>query len=161
MLVTGTVVTGAGPHSGGGDEDNVTRFDFEIPEVARVHGTTVMLFLALVLVTLWLIRRDRAPGERADRLTVLLVVLVAQAGVGYAQYFSDIPPLLVGIHIAGATAVWSATLVLRARACFERTRPVRAPEPAGRQSPPRPRHAERRRARGRRRSSSTGRGTSR
>ena len=45
-----------------------------------------------------------------QRLTLLLVVLVAQAGVGYAQYLNDIPPLLVGIHIAGATAVWTATV---------------------------------------------------
>src|SRR3954469_17366238 len=68
VLVTGTVVTGAGPHSGGGNEDDVTRFDFAIPEVARVHGTTVMLFLGLVLVTLWLIRRDRAPASVQTRL---------------------------------------------------------------------------------------------
>jgi cytochrome c oxidase assembly protein subunit 15 len=45
-------------------------------------------------------------------VTVLLVVLLAQAGVGYVQYFSDVPPLLVGIHIAGATAVFTATLCL-------------------------------------------------
>ena len=120
VLVTGTVVTGAGPHSGGGDKDHVTRFDLRIPEVARVHGTTVMVFLGLVLITLWLVRKDRAPASVQTRLTVLLVVLVAQAGVGYAQYFNDIPALLVGIHIAGATAVWSATLVL-ALGCFERT----------------------------------------
>jgi cytochrome c oxidase assembly protein subunit 15 len=46
----------------------------------------------------------------ANRLGVLLVVLVAQAGVGYAQYFNDIPALLVGIHVAGATALWAATV---------------------------------------------------
>ena len=96
VLVTGTVVTGAGPHSGGGQHDNVARLDIKVERSARVHGTLVMLFLALVLVTLWLIRRDRAPQRVQTRLTVLLVVLVAQAGVGYAQYFSDIPPLLVG-----------------------------------------------------------------
>ena len=65
---------------------------------------------------------------------MLLVVLVAQAGVGYAQYFSDIPPLLVGIHIAGAAAVWSATLVF-ALGCFERFAPVVAGDPPDEQSP--------------------------
>jgi len=120
VLVTGTVVTGAGPHSGGGGKDHVTRFDLRIPDVARVHGTTVMVFLGLALVTFWLIRRDRAPASVQNRLGVLLVVLVAQAGVGYTQYFTDIPPLLVGIHIAGATAVWSATIVF-VLGCFERT----------------------------------------
>lgn len=123
VLVTGTVVTGAGPHSGGGQHDNVARLDIKVESAARVHGTLVMLFLALVLVTLWLIRRDRAPKSVQTRLTVLLVVLVAQAGIGYAQYFSNVPPLLVGFHIAGAAAVWSATLVF-ALGCFQRTAPA-------------------------------------
>ena len=26
--------------------------------------------------------------------------------MGYVQYFSDVPPLLVGIHVAGATTFW-------------------------------------------------------
>jgi cytochrome c oxidase assembly protein subunit 15 len=134
VLVTGTVVTGAGPHSGGGQHDNVARLDIKVESAARVHGTLVMLFLALVLATLWLVRRDRAPASVQTRLTVLLVVLVAQAGVGYAQYFSDIPPLLVGIHIAGAAAVWSATLVF-ALGCFARTAPAIAGDPPGEQSP--------------------------
>jgi cytochrome c oxidase assembly protein subunit 15 len=134
VLVTGTAVTGAGPHSGGGQHDNVARLDIKVESAARVHGTLVMLFLALVLATLWLVRRDRAPASVQTRLTVLLVVLVAQAGVGYAQYFSDIPPLLVGIHIAGAAAVWSATLVF-ALGCFERTAPAIAGDPPGTQSP--------------------------
>jgi cytochrome c oxidase assembly protein subunit 15 len=133
VLVTGTVVTGAGPHSGGGRRDDVSRFDLRITEVARVHGTTVMVFLGLVLVTLWAVHRDRASRSVQHRLTVLLVVLVAQAGVGYAQYFSDIPPLLVGIHIAGATAVWAATVVF-VLGCSERV-PARAPEPAGASAP--------------------------
>jgi len=37
-------------------------------------------------------------------------VLLAQAGVGYAQYFNDIPAMLVAIHIAGATSVWAAVV---------------------------------------------------
>jgi heme a synthase len=132
VLITGTVVTGAGPHSGGGKKDDVSRLDLRIPDVARVHGTMVMIFLGAVLVMVWLLRKDRAPHNVQQRVTVLLVVLVAQAGVGYAQYFDNIPALLVGIHIAGATAVWSATVVLYL-GCFERTATVAAtpnpPEP--------------------------------
>jgi len=119
VLAAGTVVTGAGPHSGGGQHDNVARLDIRVETAARVHGTLAVLFVALVLLTFYFVRRDRSPVAVQQRLTVLLVVLVAQAGVGYAQYLSDIPPLLVGIHIAGAAAVWSATLVF-ALGCFER-----------------------------------------
>jgi heme a synthase len=41
---------------------------------------------------------------------VLLLVTVAQAGIGYAQYLSGIPALLVGFHLAGATTVWAAVI---------------------------------------------------
>jgi cytochrome c oxidase assembly protein subunit 15 len=119
VLITGTVVTGAGPHSGGGKKDDVSRLDLRIPEVARVHGTMVMIFLAAVLVMVWMLRRDRAPRNVQQRATLLLIVLVAQAAVGYIQYFNDIPAVLVGVHIAGATAVWSAVVALYL-GCFER-----------------------------------------
>ena len=121
VLVTGTVVTGAGPHSGGGETDEVSRLDIAIPDAARVHGATVMIFLGVVLLTVFLAWRSGAPERVRHRLTALLVVLVAQAGVGYTQYFTDIPPLLVGIHIAGATLVWTAT-VWCYLGCFERRR---------------------------------------
>ncbi len=84
-----------------------------------MHGTMVMIFLAAVLVMVWLLRRDRAPRNVQQRATLLLVVLLAQAAVGYVQYFNDIPAVLVGVHIAGATAVWSAVVALYL-GCFER-----------------------------------------
>ena len=34
-----------------------------------------------------------------------MVVMVAQAGVGYTQYFTHLPALLVEVHILGATAL--------------------------------------------------------
>lgn len=110
VVVTGTVVTNTGPHAG---DRRAHRFDLYLPSVARVHGSSVMVFLGLVLLTLWLATRDGVVSPRmARRLTALLAVLVAQAGVGYWQYFTGVPPLLVGVHIAGATAVWSATLAV-------------------------------------------------
>jgi heme a synthase len=112
VVVTGTVVTGAGPHSGDvpGTSQRATRLELHIPDVARVHGTAAMVLLALVLVTLGVVYTTRAPNAVVRRLGVLLAVLVAQAGVGYAQYFNGIPALLVGIHVAGATALWAATV---------------------------------------------------
>ena len=37
---------------------------------------------------------------------------MAQAGLGYTQYFNGVPPVLVGFHVAGATAVFSATIAV-------------------------------------------------
>jgi len=107
VIAAGTIVTGAGPH--GGDE-HVRRLGFAITDVARVHGITVMLFLAGVLLTLWLISRTGAAASVRHDATVLLGVLCAQATVGYIQYFSGVPIVLVAVHIIGAVSVWVTTL---------------------------------------------------
>ena len=109
VLVTGTVVTATGPH--GGDED-ARRFDFHLPDVARIHGASVIAFLVVVAVTFWLLRRTGAPVAVHQRLGALLVVILIQAAIGYIQYFNDIPELLVGFHIAGATAMVSTLLTV-------------------------------------------------
>ncbi len=106
-VFTGTLVTGAGPHAG--DED-VRRFGFHIPTVARIHGVTVMVTITIALVLLWSVRRHQA--ERAAMtpvMTTWLFVAAMQAAVGYVQYFNGVPELLVGIHVAGATALMVAT----------------------------------------------------
>jgi heme a synthase len=127
VVVTGTVVTGSGPHSGDvpGTAQRATRLELHVPDVVRVHGTSAMVLLALVLLTFALVYRTRAPHAIVRRLTLLLAVLVAQAGIGYAQYFTDIPALLVGFHVAGATALWAAT-VWFALGMTERPRPAPA-----------------------------------
>jgi len=117
VLVTGTVVTGAGPHSGDAGSNaklKATRLDLAVPEVARIHGTSVMVFLGLTLVALWVASRLRGPVAKrlVQRIGILLVLIVAQAAIGYIQYFNGVPALLVGFHVAGATAVFSATLAV-------------------------------------------------
>jgi cytochrome c oxidase assembly protein subunit 15 len=107
VAIAGTVVTASGPHGG---DAHAKRFSFLIPQVAEIHGTTVVVFLALVLLTFWLLRRTRAPLEDQRRLGLVLIVACAQAAIGYIQYFNGIPALLVGFHIAGATAVFATVL---------------------------------------------------
>jgi cytochrome c oxidase assembly protein subunit 15 len=108
-IFTGTVVTGTGPHAG---DKRAARLNLVLTDVARLHGATVMAFLATVLLTLWLAYRRRAPATVRRSLNVLLLVLVAQAAVGYTQYFTGVPVILVAVHVAGATAVFAATAAL-------------------------------------------------
>ncbi len=103
----GTLVTGSGPH--GGDPD-VERLPFAVPDVARFHGVSVILFISVTLVTLWRLRQAGAPASLLRAGEVLVAVAAAQAGLGYAQYFTGVPVLLVGFHIAGATLVWAAAV---------------------------------------------------
>jgi cytochrome c oxidase assembly protein subunit 15 len=109
-LVTGTVVTGTGPHSGSHDGEPVRRWGFEITAVARVHGITVLMLLAVVVYVIW--RTWRTPDRRAlePPLTALIVVGLLQASIGYIQYLNDVPVALVGIHVFLACLVWLATV---------------------------------------------------
>jgi cytochrome c oxidase assembly protein subunit 15 len=107
VLFTGTVVTGTGPH--GGDED-VRRLGFSISDVARLHGIAVNVFIVTVLVVAWRLGRDNAPPRVRRNANVLLAVICSQATVGYVQYFSGVPEVLVAVHIVGAVSVWVATL---------------------------------------------------
>jgi cytochrome c oxidase assembly protein subunit 15 len=107
VIFLGTVVTSSGPH--GGDE-HAERLPFLLTDVARLHGIAVTLFLVVTLVTLWRLRQAGAPPELFGRGEILLAVLVAQGALGYLQYFTGVPAVLVGFHIAGAAAVWIAAL---------------------------------------------------
>jgi heme a synthase len=130
VVTTGTVVTATGPHAG---DDSAERFDLALPDVARVHGTAVIVLLALVLALLRVLWRDGAPNPVTDAARVLLVVLVAQAAGGYTQWFTGVPAVLVGVHVLGAVAVWVAVvrtaLTLRAAPApvAAAPRPVAAP----------------------------------
>jgi cytochrome c oxidase assembly protein subunit 15 len=110
-IVTGTIVTGAGPHAG---DETAQRLDVAIPTVARLHGVTVTVAIASAVVIAWLIRRDaRARAALQPAVQRWIVVGVAQAALGYVQYFTDVPALLVGFHVAGATLVmWVSTRLL-------------------------------------------------
>ena len=112
VIFSGTIVTGSGPYSGARGDQFVERLPFTVHNVARLHGTAMIAFLLATLALGWMLRpgsaevnSTAAPRARRD-LSTLLTVLVAQGALGYVQYFSDVPPLLVGIHVAGATTLW-------------------------------------------------------
>jgi len=109
VIVTGTAVTGSGPHAGNVD---AKRLPFTVHATARVHGAMLFGFLAAVVALAVLAHRERASAGVMASIRTLLFVLVLQAAVGYTQYFTGIPALLVGIHVLGATLVWVFTLRL-------------------------------------------------
>jgi len=110
-LVSGTFVTGAGPHAG---DEKAKRFDVAISSMARVHSITVLVTIAIAAALFWHLRTrhdDRAVLD--NPLTTWMVIAIAQAGLGYTQYFNGVPAVLVGIHVALATALWLVTIRLQ------------------------------------------------
>ncbi len=109
-IITGTWVTGAGPHAG---DASAPRLDVAIHTVARLHGVIVMTTLVLALAIAWRVRQVRSDGRHlATPLSTWIFIGALQAAIGYIQYLNDVPELLVGIHVAGATAVMFASTQL-------------------------------------------------
>ncbi len=107
VLVAGTATTGTGPHAGG---KGSKRIPLGLSDMTRIHAEIALVTAAFLLVVLWVLWRSNAPAAVQDRGRWLLVIMAAQGIVGYTQYFTHLPALLVGIHVFGATTVWGATL---------------------------------------------------
>ena len=112
-LAVGTVVTGSGPHSG---DPAAGRTGLDPAAVSQLHADLVFLLVG-VTVAFWLALK--ATGGPSRPMGVLLAVELAQGVVGFVQYWTDLPVLLVGLHLVGAclvliTAV-QAVLALRDR----------------------------------------------
>jgi cytochrome c oxidase assembly protein subunit 15 len=111
LVVSGTLATAAGPHSGGGKE-SVQRFARLEPTV-YAHAVVVGLFLCSFLVALGYLAagRERSPRLFHAALGVLALLLV-QMGIGELQWRTHLPWGVVLVHVALAAAVWAGTVAL-------------------------------------------------
>jgi cytochrome c oxidase assembly protein subunit 15 len=106
-LVAGTATTGAGPHAGG---KGAKRVPIGLSDMSRIHAETVLLTGVVLLAILWTLWKSDAPARVQESGRILLGAMVVQGVIGYTQYFTHLPAALVGIHVLGATIVWSTAL---------------------------------------------------
>ncbi len=114
VLYVGTIVTGSGPHAG--DEES-PRNGLDPLQFSQLHADLVFLLLGLTIGLLFVLAATGASATARKAATLLLVTELAQGTIGFVQYFTDLPILLVGFHMLGAALI-SATLtwaVLTAR----------------------------------------------
>ena len=101
VLLLGTVVTGSGPHSG--DADEPARFGFDPRTISWLHADAVMLFVGLV-VAVWVASRLTSESPLPGRAwAAVLGVTLAQGVVGYTQYLTGLPWVVVLVHMLLAT----------------------------------------------------------
>ena len=125
VLAVGTVVTGSGPHAG---DAHALRTGFDPGVVAQLHADLVMLLIGLSVALLLL-----GPATLRRSVAVLVGVELTQGVIGFVQYFTHLPVLLVALHMAGACAVWLAALgVLSATGAAPRSTPPAGSAPAAR-----------------------------
>jgi cytochrome c oxidase assembly protein subunit 15 len=117
LVVSGTLVTAAGPHSGGED---IRRFG-NIVEAVHIHigATAVFGVTFLALLALLVLERGRARAELA-LAAAILALLLGQMAVGEVQWREGLPWELVLAHVSLATAVWGFVVALAARVVLRR-----------------------------------------
>jgi heme a synthase len=99
VLALGTVVTGAGPHAGDAD---TPRNGLDTLETSQLHADSVFLLVGLTVGMVFLLAATRGRGPALKAALVLLGVELGQGAIGFVQYFTDLPEVLVGFHLLGA-----------------------------------------------------------
>lgn len=110
LVLTGTLVTGAGPHSG--DPDVIERL-WNLPDALYLHVRITAVFGCVFLFVLGYVVARRSLAPRLFRFALLLLaVLLAQMAVGELQWRLELPWGIVAVHVALAAAVWAVTVAL-------------------------------------------------
>ncbi len=107
VLILGTLVTGSGPHAG---DELAPRFDLDIRNITVLHTDAVIFLLGLTIAYLVLPTASTAT-KRA--LVVFLGISLGQGTIGYIQYFTGVPEILVAFHLLGAVIFWVAAWRVR------------------------------------------------
>jgi heme a synthase len=119
VLAAGAATTGTGPHAGG---KGAKRIPLGLEDMTRIHAEVVIVAVLAVLALLWVLWRSDAPASVQNAGRVVLAVMFVQGLIGYTQFFTHLPAVLVGVHVLGASVVWAAVL------WFHHQMSVHAPE---------------------------------
>lgn len=133
-IFVGTAATAAGPHSGGLVGQHVKRLTImganTLQWAVHQHATVAAVF-GVVVIGVWLLKRQHSRGQALDPLeplTILGILLAAQGLIGSAQYELRLPAEMVWVHVVLATITW--LVILWAVASEGRLVPRRATLPA-------------------------------
>ncbi|WP_245931357.1 COX15/CtaA family protein [Actinokineospora auranticolor] len=109
LLVAGTVVTGAGPHAG---DPETPRLALPVETLAHVHAAFLFVYLGLLVGVGVFLKVGAVDAALWRRYAVLVGVVLAQGTLGFVQFWTGVPELLVSLHVAGAMCVIAATAAL-------------------------------------------------
>ncbi|MFE7041971.1 heme A synthase [Streptomyces atratus] len=108
LIAVGTVVTGAGRHAG--DSSDVHRIPIDWKMITQLHADLAWAVVALTVALWFVLKAVDAPVGPLHRARDLFLVLLGQGVIGYVQYFTDTPEILVGLHMLGSCLVWIAVV---------------------------------------------------
>jgi cytochrome c oxidase assembly protein subunit 15 len=109
LVVSGTLATAAGPHSGGSD---VRRLGV-LQDAVWLHVRAVAVFgISFAILAGWLLARRSAHLGAA---LVVLALLGLEMVIGEVQYRSQLPSGLVLVHVVLAAVIWALAVAFVAR----------------------------------------------
>jgi cytochrome c oxidase assembly protein subunit 15 len=112
LIVSGSLATASGPHSGGGAADKIDRLGRLAPFV-YAHGATVGIFLLTFIFSLGYLAARRARAPRLFKLgAAVFALLLVQMGLGELQWRTHLPWGLVLAHVFLAATVWIGAVAL-------------------------------------------------
>jgi cytochrome c oxidase assembly protein subunit 15 len=104
VVFLGTVVTGAGPHSGA---EQATRLGISVKTATQMHSVSVWIMVLVAVLVAVRARKNAAQwSSEGPKMLRLLSALLAQGFIGYVQYFAGVPAPLVAVHVALSVIVW-------------------------------------------------------
>ena len=107
VLVLGALVTGSGPHAG---DESAQRFGFDIRSITVLHTDAVIFLMGLTIAYL-VVPQVNLATKRA--IVFFLGISLGQGAIGYIQYVTGVPEILVAFHLLGAVLFWIAAWRIR------------------------------------------------
>ena len=122
VLLTGTMTTGAGVHSGDDGVGMEGRLDVDIELMALIHAGTMYVYLAATLLVVWLLYRGMASRDAKNTGWVLLVMIGVQWAIGVIQFNLGVPRWTIPAHVAMSSVVVAFSAFLYAHGLRRITR---------------------------------------
>jgi cytochrome c oxidase assembly protein subunit 15 len=111
VIGAGTATTGAGPLAGDSSGQQVAkRIPISLRDMAELHSSLALLLVGVTIGVVLALHMTDVPERVRRAARILMAVMVAQAAVGYTQYFTHLPALLVEVHLLGVTALVIASV---------------------------------------------------
>lgn len=105
VLVTGTMVTGSGPHAGDAAAGMEGRLEMDTRVLAYVHAVCMYLYLIATIITTVLLRNSGAPEDAKRTAYVLIAMILVQWAIGVIQFRMGVPRWTIPAHIAMSSVV--------------------------------------------------------
>ena len=109
VIVLGTITTGSGPHSG---DEIAARFNIDTRIIAWIHADSVLLFIGLLIGLIILSHTNQELKSLSKNLNTLFILCIVQGVIGYTQWFTNLPWVLVGFHVLGSVLIWINLMVI-------------------------------------------------